>query len=327
MQASTDPSPDTTQGSSNQTQNSSNFSARGGRDLPYNRMIRPKQHPVPPRPRPTIFYYLVTLVYAQNGFTRKFRHYLPCQHNVVFHAIADTTKRYLYAAGSDCLICPCCDETVLSHIHLNIYQCPTNVSCPLIRKIPAMQISGRIEHFCGLHQITVPHPNDLNHLTNLPTPLGAPCQFSFHSTMPQDSILVVNALYGRQQPISAVPAPAPVPLPRTESQNQRVPNVNLTTYPLLSEQLENVSSLLRFPRVDTRNPGTSGSSQNLPPTPQETPAPAEVEVSSEPSDLLEDDGPELRIVESEIPPINTDEEEDPLYIGEAALNLSARREK
>ena len=322
MRKASDPSPTS-------TTDPSKFPQRGGRDLPYNRMVRPSKHPVPPRPRPTIFYYLVTLVYAQNGFTRKFRHFLPCQHNVVFHAIADTPKRHLYAAGSDCLICPCCDETIISHIHLNIFQCPTNNACPMIRKVPAMQIQGRIEHFCGLHQMTVPHPNDLNVITNLPVPLGAPCQFSFHSSVPQDSMLVVNALYGRQQPITAFPTTTgPVLNPHPAGPSHSRTSGLCSTYPLLSQQLENVSSILRFPRVDTRNPEPGSSARNHPPpTPQEARTLNEAEAASEFSSLAEENEPELTIDESEVPPIVTDDEDDPQYVGEAALNLSSGKRK
>lgn len=53
-----------------------------------------------------------------------------------------------------------------------------------------------------------------------------------------------------------------------------------------------------------------GSSANPPPISQGNQA--QREVVSDPSKFLEEDGPELVIVESEVPPISTDEEEDPL---------------
>jgi hypothetical protein len=43
--------------------------------------------------------------------------------------------------------------------------------------------------------------------------------------------------------------------------------------------------------------------------------------------LAEENEPELTIDESEVPPIVTDDEDDPQYVGEAALNLSSGKRK
>lgn len=176
----------------------------GGRIRPYprpeawKRIVHPAQNPEPPRPRPIIFFYVFTLLYSQSGFTRKFRHLLPCQHNVTYFAISEQSKRHLYALGSECKICAFCEETVVSHSHLSIFQCPCNSTCPRSSKIPPHHIDAKIQHFCGHHQQTVPHPLDLNAITNLPVPMGAPSQFSFHSSFPMDSMVVALALQDRQ---------------------------------------------------------------------------------------------------------------------------------
>lgn len=182
-----------------------NHRVSGGRirDEPYprpatwRRVVNPMRNPQPPRPRPTIFFYVFTLIYSQAGFTRKFRHYLPCQHNITYFTIAEQHKRHLYALGSDCVMCGFCEEMVISHQHLSIFQCPCNSFCPKTTKIPPQNIDAKIQHYCGHHQSQVPHPLDLNSIPNLPIPLGAPSQFSFHSSFPMDSMIIANALHDK----------------------------------------------------------------------------------------------------------------------------------
>lgn len=161
------------------------------------RQLTPMRCSVPPRPRPAIFYYVFTLLYAQNGLTRKFRHYLPCSHNVAYLGIQDVQKRHLYASGCHCMICPFCEEIQISHSHLNIFQCPCTERCPVVSRVPSTLVEAKIEHTCFSHQEGMPHPNDLNSLTSLPMPVNTPFQFSYHTTLTQDSVLLADALYGR----------------------------------------------------------------------------------------------------------------------------------
>lgn len=161
------------------------------------RQLTPMRCPTPPRPRPAIFYYIFTLIYAQNGLTRKFRHYLPCSHNVTYLSIQDVQKRHLFASGCHCMICPFCEEIQICHSHLNIFQCPCTERCPTVNRVPATLVEAKIEHTCLSHQDGMPHPNDLNHLTTLPMPVNTPFQFSYHTTLTQDSVLLADALYGR----------------------------------------------------------------------------------------------------------------------------------
>jgi hypothetical protein len=192
----------------------------GGRSHPYarpqmwKRVVNPQKNSQPPRPRPTLFFYVFTLIYSQAGFTRKFRHYLPCQHNITYFAIPDQSKRHLYALGSDCAMCAFCEETLVCHTHLSIFQCPLDANCPKTSKVPPQSIDAKIQHACYQHQAHVPHPLDLNSITNPPVPLGAPSQFSFHSSFPMDSMLVAQAL---QEKGTLGNNPGPVfPPPRSE---------------------------------------------------------------------------------------------------------------
>jgi hypothetical protein len=164
------------------------------RPATWKRVVNPMRNPEPPRPRPTIFFYVFTLIYAQAGFTRKFRHFLPCQHNITYFAIPEQNKRHLYALGSECVMCVFCEETVITHQHLSIFECPCDSNCPKTSKISPQQMDAKVQHYCGHHQSQVPHPMDLNSIPNLPVPMGAPSQFSFHSSFPMDSMMVANAL-------------------------------------------------------------------------------------------------------------------------------------
>lgn len=178
------------------------------------RQLNPTRCPTPPRPRPAIFYYIFTLVYTQGGQTRKFRHYLPCSHNVTYLAIQDTQKRQLFATGSHCMICPFCEEIQISHLHSNIFQCPGNDRCPKMERIPALVVDAKIEHSCMIHQEGMPHPNDLNSITPLPMPVSTPFQFTYHTTVTQDSVLLAEALYGRSDGTIGVYTPSgPTPDP------------------------------------------------------------------------------------------------------------------
>lgn len=180
------------------------------------RQLNPTRCPTPPRPRPAIFYYVFTLIYTQGGQTRKFRHYLPCSHNVTYLAISDTQKRQLFATGSHCMICPFCEEIQISHLHLNIFQCPSNDRCPKLERVPALLVEAKIEHSCMRHQEGMPHPSDLNSLTTLPMPVSTPFQFTYHTTMTQDSVLLAEALYGRSDGTLGVYTPnAPTSDPST----------------------------------------------------------------------------------------------------------------
>lgn len=160
------------------------------------RALSPSRHPAPPRLRPTMFYYVFTLLYIQNGLTRKFRHLLPCMHNQVYLGITDIQKRQVYASGCQCMICPWCEELQVLHKHLNIFQCPLNETCPIITRKPARPIEVAIEHNCQDHQQTMPHPNDLNQYSTLPLPLTTPFQFSFSTSITGDPLLLANALFG-----------------------------------------------------------------------------------------------------------------------------------
>jgi hypothetical protein len=158
--------------------------------------LAPQEHPAPPRPRPPIFYYVFTLLYLQDGQTRKFRHYLPCGHNPVYLGINDIQRRHIYAAGSFCLICPFCEEVQITHLHLNLFQCPNNEACPKVRKIHPTQVNAKIEHDCVSHQAGVPHPNDLSQYATLPCPTTTPFQFTYHTTLTQDPTLLADAIFG-----------------------------------------------------------------------------------------------------------------------------------
>lgn len=160
------------------------------------RALNPSQHPAPPRLRPTMFYYVFTLIYLQNGLTRKFRHLLPCIHNQVYLGIVDVQKRHVYAAGCQCMICPWCEELQFFHTHLNIFQCPVNESCPKVTKKPPRPIEVIIEHNCQDHQQGMPHPNDLNQYSTLPLPLTTPFQFTYHTSVTGDPLLLADALFG-----------------------------------------------------------------------------------------------------------------------------------
>lgn len=180
------------------------------------RQLTPMRCSTPPRPRPAIFYYVFTLLYAQNGLTRKFRHYLPCSHNVTYLGIQDTQKRHIFASGCHCMICPFCEEIQISHLHLNIFQCPCTDRCPTVNRVPATLVEAKIEHNCFSHQEGMPHPNDLNSLASLPMPVNTPFQFSYHTTLTQDSVLLADALYGRNPGFNGVnlthePARSPPP--------------------------------------------------------------------------------------------------------------------
>lgn len=180
------------------------------------RQLTPMRCPTPPRPRPAIFYYVFTLIYAQNGLTRKFRHYLPCSHNVTYLGIQDVQKRHLFASGCHCMICPFCEEIQICHSHLNIFQCPCSERCPKVNRVPSSLVEAKIEHTCFSHQDGMPHPNDLNQLTTLPMPVNTPFQFSYHTTLTQDSVLLADALYGRDAGSSGTysaqgPATSPPP--------------------------------------------------------------------------------------------------------------------
>lgn len=209
----------------------------GGRNRPYprpetwKRVVQPLKNPHPPRPRPTIFFYVFTLLYSQSGFTRKFRHFLPCQHNVTYFAIPDQQKRHLYALGSDCLICAFCEETIVAHSHLSIFQCPCDNNCPKSSKLPPTVIDAKIQHFCQQHQSQVPHPFDLNAIPNLPVPMGAPSQFTFHSSFPMDSMLVAQAL---QEKTTEMTFPGPSNINPFEASTLDVnnPPVNLMRPPM-----------------------------------------------------------------------------------------------
>ena len=160
------------------------------------RALAPFENPSPPRPRPPIFYYVFTLIYLQNGFTRKFRHYLPCTHNTLYLGINDIQKRHVYAAGCHCLVCPFCEEIQITHFHLNLFQCPNNATCPKVRKVVSTLVNAKIEHDCATHQNGMPHPNDLNQYPNLPYPITTPFQFTYHTTVTQDPTLLADAIFG-----------------------------------------------------------------------------------------------------------------------------------
>lgn len=261
----------------NSANTSSSSSSSGGRNPPYLKpstwrsIAQPQVHPSPPRPRPTVFFYILSLIYSQSGLTRKFRHFMPCVHNVTYFGISDLNKRNLYAAGSECQLCPFCEETVISHIHLNVFHCPNDAFCPKFNKIPSTQVEGRIEHFCGSHQAVVPHPLDLNLVRDLPISFNAPTQFSYYSNIPNDSVSLVNSLYARhrtEQPgTESGPPPNPPPSfppPRTprpwyipppqRSQQDLTRNVPTTTVPVSG----NSSITVTYPLLNNALSSPSG---------------------------------------------------------------------
>ena len=165
------------------------------KDPNWRPILCPAKHPNPPRERPVMFYSVLTLLYTQFGITRKLRHFITCVHNVAYHAIDCYQKRQLYAAGSICRICPYCPKMLYHHTHSNIHGCPGNGVCPTVREItPGRFNHVYIDHLCLIHQNTVPHPLDLDTTENLPIPHCTPFQFTFHTTAPHDSLLIVQAL-------------------------------------------------------------------------------------------------------------------------------------
>ena len=283
--------------------NASAFNSRGGRSHhphPYRpstwrAIARPQVHPSPPRPRPTMFFYILSLIYSQNGLTRKFRHYLPCSHNVTYFSINELNKRHLYAAGCECALCPFCEETIVYHSHLNVFHCPQTAYCPKISKIPSVQVEGRFEHFCGSHQAVVPHPLDLNSIRNLPISFNSPTQFAYYSNIPNDSVSLVNCLYARHRPEEAN-AHIPEMGVHAPSGSQGPPTVTVpvtrhssitVTYPLLNTALTSAP-----PMIDLTVP---------PPTPER---PRSCDLDSD----------NLQIVEP-----------TEVEFSEAALNLSLRK--
>ena len=164
-------------------------------DKNWRPLLCPVKHPNPARERPTMFYSIFTLLYVQFGVTRKFRHFVTCPHNVVFHSIENVQKRQLWAAGSICQLCPHCPKILHMHTHANLHGCPGGGACPQIKEISANKLTHIIlDHLCLSHQQTVPHPYDLDNYSVLPIPNSTPFQFTFHTTAPQDSVLIMQAL-------------------------------------------------------------------------------------------------------------------------------------